>query len=350
MQIVAVDYRIARWTIAPGGAARGLRERTSLIVAVRDETGATGLGEAAPLPGMSIDALDDATRACDELAARIPLTLATAHDASAIADRITPAPAARFAIETALLVVLAQRARTSVANLLAALPQAELEAAVVVDDKSEALAAVAAGAHCLKIKVGASDLARVRSIAAAVPTARLRLDVNRGWPRELVTAHLAALADLPIDYVEEPCRDAHELLATPLALRIALDESLIELGREALDRALRSPQLAALVLKPTLLGGFARCLDLAAVAHRHGVAPIVSHTLEGPIGFAACHELARAVGADVPVGLGQRHLDRGPPTDKGVATIDTRIAPARIVTTIDTRIATATAAVDTEPR
>ena len=305
MQIVAIDYRIARWTIAPRGAARGVRDRTSLIVGVRDETGATGLGEAAPLRGMSIDTLDDATRACDELAARIPLTLATPDDASAIADRITPAPAARFAIETALLGVLAQRARTSVANLLAALPHAELESAIVVDDEREALAAVAAGARCLKIKVG-SDLARVRSIAAAVPGTRLRLDINRGWPRERVAVHLAALADLPIDYVEEPCRDAHELLATPLALRIALDESLIELGRDALDRALASPQLAALVLKPTLLGGFARCLELAAAAHRRGVAPIVSHTLEGPIGFAACYELARAIGADVPVGL-SRH-------------------------------------------
>ena len=85
--------------------------------------------------------------------------------------------------------------------------------------------------------------------------------------------------------------------------RLALDESLIELGRDELERALESSQLAALVLKPTLLGGFARCFELATAARRHGVAPVISHTLEGPIGFAACVELARAIGADVPVGL-----------------------------------------------
>jgi len=304
MRIVAVDYRTARWTIAPTGAARGVRERSAAQLGVRDESGAIGLGEAAPLPGMSIDQVVDAERAFRDLAGRLPLVLDTPGHASAIADRITPAPAARFAIETALLAAFAQRARTSVASLLCTMPQAELDSAVVVDDEYEALVAVGSGARCLKIKV-TDDLARVRAIAAAVPATRLRIDVNRGWSREVAVANIAALADLPIDYIEEPCRDAHELLATPLALRIALDESLVELGPDELSRALASPQLAAIVLKPTLLGGFARCLELAALAHRHGVAPIVSHTLEGPIGLAACHELARAVGADVPVGLGR---------------------------------------------
>jgi O-succinylbenzoate synthase len=86
-------------------------------------------------------------------------------------------------------------------------------------------------------------------------------------------------------------------------VRLALDESLLDLDAAALARALTSPRLAALVLKPTLLGGFARCLELAAAAHEHGVAPVITHTLEGPIGTAACTELARAVAADVPVGL-----------------------------------------------
>src|SRR5688572_30620236 len=116
MRIVAVDYRIVRWPIAPRGAARGRwTERTALIVAVRDETGATGLGEAAPLPGMSIDNIDDAVRACEALAAHAPFTLDVPSHATALADRITPAPAARFAIETALLAVLAQRTQTSIA-------------------------------------------------------------------------------------------------------------------------------------------------------------------------------------------------------------------------------------------
>jgi len=328
MRIVAVDYRVVRWPIAPRGAARAhWTERTAVIVSVRAESGATGLGEAAPLPGMSIDHVDDAIRACEALAARVPLTLEVPSHATALADRITPAPAARFAIETALLSALAQHTRTSIAALLAPLtrparpsapnvfgpmPQAELRNNVVVDTADEAIAAVALGAPCLKLKAPApADLDRVRRIARAVPGIPLRIDANCGWPRDEVRTLLASLAHLPIDYVEEPCIDAHTLLAEPLLVRIALDESLIDLTRSDFARALESPHLAALVLKPTLLGGFARCIELASAAHRHGIAPVVTHALEGPVGTAACRELARAIGADVPVGLAPHAAELG---------------------------------------
>ncbi|HEY5927012.1 MAG TPA: AMP-binding protein [Kofleriaceae bacterium] len=304
MHIVAIDHRIVRWPIAPGGAARHHSERTAVIIAVRDETGATGLGEAAPLPGLSIDHVDDAVRACEALAARVPLTLDVPSHATALADRITFAPAARFAIETALLSALAQRTRTSIAALLAPMPQGELCNNVVVDDEASAIAAVAHGATCLKLKAPSpADLDRVRRIARAVPNVPLRIDANRGWPRAEVRTLLASIAHLPIEYVEEPCVDAYHLLVEPLMVKIALDESLIELAPDDLSRALESPHLGALVLKPTLLGGFTRCLALAAQAHAHGIAPVVTHTLEGPIGTAACRELARAIGADVTVGL-----------------------------------------------
>jgi L-alanine-DL-glutamate epimerase-like enolase superfamily enzyme len=235
------------------------------------------------------------------LAARVPFTIESPAHATGLADRITVAPAARFATETALLSALAQRARTSIASLWGAVPQAELRHAVVVDDADEARAALAAGAPCLKIKAGEPE--HVLAIAHAVPGARLRVDANRAWPRDRVLAIMERFRGLPIDYVEEPCRDAHELLELALPYRLALDESLVELAPADLDRALESPQLAALVLKPTLLGGFARCLGLATRAHAAGVAPIVSHSLEGPIGTSACLELARAIGADVPLGL-----------------------------------------------
>jgi o-succinylbenzoate synthase len=311
MRIVGVAYRIVRWPIEARGAAAlragelGWREREAVIIAVRGDDGATGLGEAAPLPGLSPDTIADAVAAAETLAARAPHVLEMPAHASAIAERITTAPAARFAVESALLSVYAQRTSTSVAGLLARrTPQAELDAAVVVDDEHD----VSPDARWVKIKVTppgvSAAVERVRRIARAAPHARLRIDGNRAWPRGEALALLAGLADLPIEFVEEPCVDAHELLADALPCRLALDESLVTLASDALATALESPQLAALVLKPTLLGGFARCLALADEAHGHGVAPLASHALEGPIGFAACTELARAIGADVPVGLG----------------------------------------------
>jgi len=301
MRVVGVAHRTLTWPIEPRGAARGMwSERTSVIVGVRCE-GATGLGEAAPLPSMSIDSIADATAAFTDLAACVPIAIDSPAHATGVADRITAAPAARFAVETALLAALAQHAQTSIAALWSAIPQGELQSSVVVDNEDDARLAVEHGARCVKIK--AQDPELVQRIAAVIPGIRLRVDANRSWPRDSVVEWLAALETLPIDYVEEPCIDAYELLANRLPCRIALDESLVALEPAKLARAVRSPDLAALILKPTLLGGFARCQELAALAHRHGVAPIVSHALEGPIGFAACIELARTIGADVPVGL-----------------------------------------------
>lgn len=297
MRIAGVSTRAVRWSIASRGAAHRWHEREALLLAVHTDDDTTGLGEAAPLPGMSIDTVADAVEAAALLASRLPVALDTPTHAFALADRITTAPAARFAIETALLAAYAQHTRTSIAALLAPMPQAELASARVLD------VPLPVAARCIKIKVD-RGIDHVRAIAAANPHAQLRLDANRAWTRAQTLEHLDALADLPIDFVEEPCPDAHTLLDDDLPCRLALDESLIDLAPADLARALESQQLAALMLKPTLLGGFQRCLALAHLAHRHGVAPIVTHALEGPIGFAACHELARAIGADVPVGLG----------------------------------------------
>jgi o-succinylbenzoate synthase len=315
MKIVAVETRLVRWPIEPRGAARGVwHERTAQIVGVRGDGGETGLGEAAPLPEMSIDELADARAAAEALAARVPLVIETPAHATGLADRVTAAPAARFALETALLAAFAQRARTSIAALWSALPLGELALAIVVENEDDALRAVASGARCLKLKAESPEIVHriARALAGQrVSNVRLRVDANRRWPHDNVWPWLASLAALPIDFVEEPCVDAALLLRDRLPCRIALDESLVTLDRAMLDRALASSDLAALVMKPTVLGGFARCLELAGLARKNGVAPIVSHALEGPIGYAACTELARAIACDLPVGLGPHPaLDR----------------------------------------
>jgi O-succinylbenzoate synthase len=180
-----------------------------------------------------------------------------------------------------------------------------LALAAVVDDAEQARRAFADGIRCLKIKLAADDdPGRVFAIAAAVPRARLRIDANRSWPRAEVADRLAALAALPIDYVEEPCRDSHQLLSESLPCPIALDEGLLAMSEVEICVALRSiPRLAAVVLKPTLLGGFSVVFPIAALAQSCRVPPIVSHALEGPIGTAACAEIARAIGGRHAVGL-----------------------------------------------
>jgi O-succinylbenzoic acid--CoA ligase len=305
MRIVALTVRDAHWTLDGRGAARGRTERAGIVVELRTSTGAVGRGEASPLPGMSRDTLDEVRTELSELSSATS-AWPELGDVSAIFELATPtrAPAARFALEAALLDALAAERSTTIGQLLGAASQT-LPIAEVVDDVDGAKQTTA---RSLKIKVGDEsfehDLERVRAIAAAAAGTTLRLDANRRWPRDDTRRRLAALVELPVEFVEEPCPDAHRLLDEALPLRIALDESLAELAPDAIFAALSSPSLGALILKPTLLGGFSPCLALAALARMSNKPAIVTHTLESPIGFAACVELARAIGGDHAHGLG----------------------------------------------
>jgi O-succinylbenzoic acid--CoA ligase len=306
VKLVTVERLVARWSIDGRGAARGHRERAALIVEIETATGARGSGEAAPLPGLSIDTLDDAERAADALDARLPCEVPDGADGiAAFAAALSPSPAARFAIEAALLEALAVERGGSLATLLEALAVPAppwLPPSVVVDTADEARQAASYGVPALKLKVGPDgELARIRAIAAAAPRVRLRLDANRGWPAEAVADRLAALAGLPIDYIEEPCPGAHHLLADPLPIRIALDESLAALSDGEVEAALRAPGLGALLLKPTLIG-LSRTLTLAARARAAGVPALVTHCLESPVGRAVVAAIANAqtAGAAAP--------------------------------------------------
>lgn len=267
-------WRRVRWEIAARGAAArhgGVRE--AVLVEVRDDAGAiVGIGEAAPLPGMSRETVEDVLEELVELDA----------------ERVVRSPALRWALEMASTCTSTSTSTST--------------NAVVVEDADEAREAVAGGATVLKVKVGRDDdRARVAAIAAAAPGVPLRLDANRAWRHDDAVAKIAELAAIArIAFVEEPCADAVSLVHEPLAAPIALDESLLEL--ELADLPLASPNLAALVLKPTLLGP-ARCRELARHARAHGKAAIVTHALEGPVGYAACVALARELGGDAPHGL-----------------------------------------------
>ena len=278
------------------GAARGRTERAAMIVAVRDATGATGLGEAAPLPGMSIDTLDDARRALRRArraravrrsrrrATRRAIAASHARPRLPRGSRSRPRCSSRSRQRTPTSARAAARRRCRRPSCAAV--------AIVVDDADEARAAVALGARCLKIKVGGHRPTSTACIAIAAPrpARRCALDANRGWPRARRRAHCSPRSPSCRSSTSRSRASTRTSCSRePLPCRIALDESLVDARPPTqLARALASPRLAALVLKPTLLGGFARCLALAAARTPHGVAPIVTHALEGPVGTAAC--------------------------------------------------------------
>ncbi|ALK08705.1 enolase C-terminal domain-like protein [Blastochloris viridis] len=342
-----------------------LRTREAVRIALRDSGGGVGHGEALPLPGYSADTALQAELALAAAAARARTVggLALPDDGLAPAaylnaalvpfdTLLTTTPSARFALECALLGLLAGRAGVSAAQWLAgrrALHQVAVSVLLPDDDSAVAAAGAAAarGHTVLKLKIAlpgrsaADEEARIAAVRAAADAAsrpgavRLRLDANGALPPAEVAARLAALAGFGIELVEEPC-PAPALRTLPLPW--AADESLAD---PALAAALlarppgRGP--AALVLKPATLG-LARCLDLADAANARGLGVIVTHAFDGDLGFAAARALAAALPAPpLPCGLAphpglSRRWPNGPvlaaPTAAGLdlpeATVETR--------------------------
>jgi len=286
------------------------RERA--IVRARGESGAIGLGEATPLAGRSIDTVEECARAVAALRGVLPIMLSPSSALAFAADLASAvaadAPAARFAIETALCDLVARTAGWPLARVLAPAPAPSVPINALCATPAEAIAAIARGITTIKIKT--ADAKLMRSVIGR--GAHLRIDPNQAWPRDEVDARLAALAELGIEYVEEPARDFAKHVRAPMIVPLALDESLADRDRDAwLDDALASGAFAAVVIKPALVGGLAASIAIAERARMHGVDAVVTHSFDGAIATAAACELARAVHGSKAHGLDRPDLPAG---------------------------------------
>jgi L-Ala-D/L-Glu epimerase len=288
-------------------------ERDALILILEDELGLRGFGEASPLPGHSPDTIAQCREELSQIDWNEPT--ATVHS-----------PAARFAIETALLDLRAQSGSTSISSLLgAARESVPLSSLISASDEAgaieEAQRAIDRGITTVKVKLGRRALDRDVAIVAALRRTfgdriAIRLDANGRWTPDEAAAALRDLEPYAPQLIEEPIAlrslpDASPVLAfSRLAARIpiALDESLQHLSTDHIRTLAQRHLVDALVLKPMALGGFSRCFELARLAADLDLPCILTHLFDGPIALAAAAELALAL----PCRLLACGLDRHP--------------------------------------
>lgn len=301
--------------LAYGGASPGVRagviataERAGLLLRVETDDGIVAQGEASPLPGYSPDTLGDARReleAIDWHAVPEPGLRGDARELLGRLERLSAprSPAARFALETALLDVLGQRCGRALWELLGgdgAAPPVPLSVYVGASGDpglvARAREAALRGARCIKVKIGRharEELPVLEAVRGAIGHMPLRLDANQSLDPASARETLARLAAVSPEWVEEPVPSAALASLGPSPVPLALDESLQEPVRwESLPS-----DVIAVVLKPATLGGFSACLDLAARASTSHLVTCLSHTFDGPVALAAAAQLALAVGS-----------------------------------------------------
>jgi o-succinylbenzoate synthase len=298
-------------------AAATLRERQGMLIAVETDAGLVGHGDCAPLPSSGAEGHARVFVALRAVAESLP-----GQEVAAVALPASAPPELRWALETALVDILAQRQGVSMAGYLGLQPRQKLGAGGTVDSVPVNAALGALNDGCLaraatareqgytfaKIKVGVgapdAELARLRELHAAAPGLRLRLDANRAWDDADALRFLTGIADLPIDAVEEPLAAPTvarlAALQRTLPFAVAVDESLAELGAEALFAA---DAVRRLVLKPARVGGIAATCALVVRARAAGVETVLTSVVDSAVGVTAAAHLAAALAPDIAHGL-----------------------------------------------
>ncbi len=273
-----------------------------------------GFGEASPLPGYSTDSIEQC-EACLRDMQLFDASKLTLRAIEALVSSMPPLPAARFAVETALLDLLAQRLGQSVGSLFGQYATSAQRSALLDPERPmlSAEATLSRGLKCAKLKIGggewSDELSMIKRLRIEFPSLRLRLDVNAAWTLPEAKIRLSLLEGLGIEFVEQPVAPGvmYRLIGSPVP--IAADESLhTAMGREALEPLMREGGLRAIVLKPTVLGGFGACLKLQQWARQNKTSAIASHCFEGPVGTAAVAELALAMDSSMASGVDQHEI------------------------------------------
>ncbi|CNJ83276.1 O-succinylbenzoate synthase [Yersinia aldovae] len=164
------------------------------------------------------------------------------------------------------------------------------------------------GEKVAKVKVGLYEAVRdgmiVNVLLEALPDLTLRLDANRSWTRAKADGfarYVNPELRSRIAFLEEPCKTRAESreFARDTGIAIAWDESV----READFKVEAEPGVAAIVIKPTLVGSIARCQQLVQQAHQAGLVAVISSSIESSLGLTQLARLADWLTPDTIPGL-----------------------------------------------
>ncbi|MCS6826773.1 MAG: o-succinylbenzoate synthase [Caldilinea sp.] len=311
----------------PAPTSRGmLTTRTVWFVRVwRSEApDQVGWGESGPLPNLSRDNCEDFGALAEQFCARFNDAQIDSFDTAQtwVQQIAWDLPALAFGVEMALrdLRTGAQRRwwDTPFTRGESALPTHGL---IWMDDFDGVLqqieTKIATGFMVIKLKIGAmpfeEELALLRTVRSAYPNIEIRLDANGAFKPAEALDRLDALGPLDIAFVEQPVRvGAWSVLAdlcrhSPVP--IALDEEMIPIRspqeRDALLSIVR-PQF--LIIKPTLLGGFAAGQKWIDEAETRNIRWIINSLLESNLGLNAICQWTSAIGGAQVHGLGTGSL------------------------------------------
>lgn len=300
----------------PAGTSRGVyttRKVWYVLLTSDNYPGRWGIGECAPLPGLS----------CDDVPNYEDILEKACRDAEKYGEvdhrELRAWPSILFGLETAF------RHFNSNGFSLWDTPFSRGEAGIPINgliwmgDYDSMLRQIedkmSSGFRCIKLKIGAigfeEELSLLHHIRRHFPSGEieLRVDANGAFSPSDALEKLTRLAELDIHSIEQPIMAGQwedmARLTRETPLPIALDEELIGIndldGKYKLLKAIR-PQY--IILKPSLHGGMAGSSEWIEEAKCLGIGWWITSALESNIGLNAIAQFCATFNTELPQGLG----------------------------------------------
>jgi len=299
-----------------------MKDRTSWFIKLWDEKDASvfGLGECAPLPGLSMDDKPDYEIVLNRVAENVS-TLKTGNptllqDAAALVP--SGFPSILFGLETALLDLKNGGKRVIFDNSFLASKPIPINGLVWMGDLDlmlqQASIKIDDGFRCIKIKVGGLNFEKECDILHYIrrkyfrEDITLRLDANGAFKAEEALYKLYDLSKFKIHSIEQPIKPRQPELAElcrKSPIPIALDEEMIGIeSTEEKKELLVKIKPQYIIVKPSLHGGMHGTKEWIAIAESLNIGWWITSALESNIGLNAICQLTANYAITLPQGLG----------------------------------------------
>lgn len=289
-----------------------MTERKVWYLTIEDSlSGVKGVGECAPLPGLSLDDMDGIEQ-------QLSLVCTALNERKTYGLNLMSWPAVRFALEMALLDL-----RNGGTGLFFESPYFRGESGIHTNGliwmgerafmEKQIHEKIAQGFQCIKLKIGAIDwdteLELLTWLRSEFGNLEIRVDANGAFTPKTAPNVLDQLDDLGVHSIEQPIAPGQweemALLCRRHLLPIALDEELIPLyTAEKREEMLDIVVPEYIILKPSLLGGFKASQEWIELADDWRIDWWVTSALESNVGLNAIAQWTATLKNEMPQGLG----------------------------------------------
>lgn len=302
----------------PATTSRGSMQTHTIYYVIKSDalTQKMGIGEAAPLKGLSIDYVDHFETQLDHFLQQL-------NNGFTIQDLdLENWPSIQFALETAVADYNFGGERKIYENDFINGKPIAINGLVWMNQADEMLLEasqkIEAGFNCIKFKIGALDfdeecrlLEKIRSRYNAFKL-EIRTDANGAFANNDALEKLNELKRFDIHSIEQPIKakqpEMMQEICAKSPIAIALDEELIGVTQADAKPLLQFIKPQYIILKPTLIGGLAQSQFWINKARELNIDWWLTSALESNIGLNAIAQFCSSLNTQLPQGLGTGSL------------------------------------------